>query len=169
VKTEVYSVLLTATMWHYCREKSLLCFCSFQYSLHCWQRCKYFSNTKGRHCCISMTAVVRRKLESFTLHVHYQPFGLLFFPLRLKIEFYTLSWLVLDRVAEQSTRRRGSAAARLLGLPVRIPPGACMFVCCECCVCQVEVSATGWSLVQRSLTDCVLSLGVISKRQEWGG
>ena len=28
--------------------------------------------------------------------------------------------------------RRGSAAARLLGLLVRIPPGAWMFVCCEC-------------------------------------
>ena len=31
--------------------------------------------------------------------------------------------------------RRGSAAARLLGLRVRIPPGAWMFVCCVvCCV-----------------------------------
>ena len=30
--------------------------------------------------------------------------------------------------------RRGSAVARLLGLWVRIPPGAWMFVCCECCV-----------------------------------
>jgi hypothetical protein len=30
--------------------------------------------------------------------------------------------------------RRGSAAARLLGLRVRIPPGAWMFVSCECCV-----------------------------------
>ena len=29
---------------------------------------------------------------------------------------------------------RRSAAARLLGLWVRIPPGAWMFVCCECCV-----------------------------------
>ena len=39
--------------------------------------------------------------------------------------------------------RRRSAAARLLGLWVRIPPGAWTFVCCECCVCcQVEVSAT---------------------------
>jgi hypothetical protein len=38
------------------------------------------------------------------------------------------------------------------------------FVCC-----QVEVSATGWSLVQRSPTDCVVSLCVISKPQEWGG
>jgi hypothetical protein len=30
--------------------------------------------------------------------------------------------------------RRGSAAARLLGLRVRIQPRARMFVCCECCV-----------------------------------
>ena len=30
--------------------------------------------------------------------------------------------------------RRESAAARLLRLWVRIPPGAWMFVCCECCV-----------------------------------
>ena len=30
--------------------------------------------------------------------------------------------------------RRRSSAARLLRLSVRIPPGAWMFVCCECCV-----------------------------------
>ena len=30
--------------------------------------------------------------------------------------------------------RRRSAAARRLRLWVRIPPGAWMFVCCECCV-----------------------------------
>ena len=30
--------------------------------------------------------------------------------------------------------RRGSAAARLLGLWVRTPPGAWISVCCECCV-----------------------------------
>ena len=30
--------------------------------------------------------------------------------------------------------RSRSASARLLRLWVRIPPGACMFVCCECCV-----------------------------------
>ena len=35
--------------------------------------------------------------------------------------------------------RRRSAAARLLRSWVRIPPGAGIFVCCECC--QVEVSA----------------------------
>jgi hypothetical protein len=36
-------------------------------------------------------------------------------------------------------------------------------------VCQVEVSAMGWSLVQRSLIDCGASLCVISKPQDWGG
>jgi hypothetical protein len=37
------------------------------------------------------------------------------------------------------------------------------------CVCQVQVSATGWSLVQRSPTDCGVSLCVISRPQERGG
>jgi hypothetical protein len=32
-----------------------------------------------------------------------------------------------------------------------------MSVSCECCVCQVEVSATGWSLVQKNPTECGLS------------
>jgi hypothetical protein len=33
-----------------------------------------------------------------------------------------------------------------------------MSVCCECCVmCHVEVFATGWSLVQRSPTECGVS------------
>jgi hypothetical protein len=35
--------------------------------------------------------------------------------------------------------------------------------------CQIEVSATNWSLVQRSPTDCGASLCVIWKPQEWGG
>ena len=34
--------------------------------------------------------------------------------------------------------RRRSAAARLLRSLVRIPPGAWMFVCCECCVLSVR-------------------------------
>ena len=37
------------------------------------------------------------------------------------------------------------------------------------CVCQVEVSATSWSLVQRSPTDCGASLCVTSEPPEWGG
>jgi hypothetical protein len=48
--------------------------------------------------------------------------------------------------------RRRSAAKRLLGSWVRIPPWAVCLVQCLCC--QVEVSATGRSFVQRSPTDC---------------
>ena len=47
------------------------------------------------------------------------------------------------------------AAARLLGLQLRVPPTVWMSVCCECC--QVEGSASGWSLVQRSPTGCGVS------------
>jgi len=35
--------------------------------------------------------------------------------------------------------------------------------------CQIEDSATSWSLVQRSPTDCDASLCVTKKPQEWGG
>jgi hypothetical protein len=65
--------------------------------------------------------------------------------------------------------RRRSTAARLLRSRVRIPPWTWMFsvVCVVCC--QVEVSATSWSLVHRSLTDCGASLCVIKKPRERGG
>ena len=54
--------------------------------------------------------------------------------------------------------RLRSEAVRLLKMWVRIPRGD-MDVCRECCVCcQVEVSATNWSLVQRSPTDSGVSL-----------
>ena len=53
-------------------------------------------------------------------------------------------------------------AAHLLRSWVRIPPGAWIFVCRECRVLSGrEVSATSWSLVQRSPTDCGASLCVI--------
>ena len=53
--------------------------------------------------------------------------------------------------------RRGPAASRLLGLWVQIPPGAWMSVSCECCVLS-EVSVTSWWLVQRSPTECGVSV-----------
>lgn len=57
---------------------------------------------------------------------------------------------------------RGSVVVCLLGLRVRLPLGACMYVCCEHCVCYlVEVSATGRLHVQRRHTDCDVSLCVI--------
>ena len=49
--------------------------------------------------------------------------------------------------------RRGSTAACLLGLWVRIPPGLWMSVSCECCALSGTGLCTGWSLVQRSPTD----------------
>ena len=55
--------------------------------------------------------------------------------------------------------RRRSAAARLLRLWVRIPPGGMDVVSVVCC--QVEVSATSWSLVQMSPADCGALLCVI--------
>ena len=64
--------------------------------------------------------------------------------------------------------RRRSMVACLLRSWVRIPPGAWMFVCCECCVLS-EVSAMDWSLVQRSPTNCGTSLYVIKKSHKRGG
>ena len=44
----------------------------------------------------------------------------------------------------------------------------CLSVVSVLC-CQVEVSATGWSLAQRGSTDCGASLCVIYIPREWGG
>jgi hypothetical protein len=63
--------------------------------------------------------------------------------------------LMLGRSQWPRGLRCGSAAVRLLGMRVRIPPRVWMSVSCECC--QVEVSATDWSLVQRSPTECGVS------------
>ena len=50
--------------------------------------------------------------------------------------------------------RRRSVAARLLKLWVRTPPGhGCLSVVIVVC-CQIQNSATSWSLIQRSPTDC---------------
>jgi len=61
-----------------------------------------------------------------------------------------------------------AAAARLLRLWVWIARGAWTSVVSVVC-CQVEVSATSWSLVQRIPTYCGASLCVIYKPREWGG
>ena len=41
---------------------------------------------------------------------------------------------LIRRLKIKGNFRRGSAAARLLGSRVRVPPVAWMSVCCECCV-----------------------------------
>jgi len=45
-------------------------------------------------------------------------------------------------------------------------PAGYMDVCCKCCVFQVVVSATSWSIVQRSPIDNGASLCVIYKLQD---
>jgi hypothetical protein len=61
--------------------------------------------------------------------------------------------------------RRRSTAARLLRLRVRIPTGAWTFclVSVECC--QLRPSAPGWSLVQRSPTECGASLFIKTRKR----
>jgi hypothetical protein len=53
--------------------------------------------------------------------------------------------------------RRVSAAARLMGLWVRISRGGTDVSVVSVVCCQVEVSTSGWSLVQRSPTECGVS------------
>ena len=53
--------------------------------------------------------------------------------------------------------RHRSAAARLLRLWVRIPPGHGFLSVVSVVFCQVEVSSTSWSLFQRSPTDIAAS------------
>ena len=64
----------------------------------------------------------------------------------------------------------GSVAAGLMGLWVRIPPTAWMSLSCAYCILLVEVSASGWSVVQKSLTECgefVRDCGASTMRRLW--
>ena len=49
------------------------------------------------------------------------------------VNYFDSAYLVCRSQWPRGLMRR-SVAARLLRLWVRIPPGAWMFVCCECCV-----------------------------------
>ena len=99
--------------------------------------------------------------------------GHLFLWPRLCLTENTVSAIMIRRITERGIHakcrsqwprglKRRSAAARLLKLWVRIPPGAWMSVVSVVC-CHVEVSATHWSLIQRSPTDCVVCRRVWSR------
>ena len=61
---------------------------------------------------------------------------------------------------------RGSTAACFLGIPIRIPQGAGMSMSFECCVCcQLNISATGRSLVQ-GVPPSVVCLSVMQEFTE---
>jgi hypothetical protein len=68
-------------------------------------------------------------------------------------------------VSSVFTLQNNKAAACLLGLRVRIPPGHGSLSLVNVVCCQAEVSTTGRSLAQRSPTDCVVFLCVIYKCQ----
>jgi hypothetical protein len=72
---------------------------------------------------------------------------------------YFVNHLFVSRSQWPRGLKRRSVAARLLGSRVRISLGVWMFVSCVymlCCPVQVEVTATGWSLVQRRPTVCLI-------------
>jgi hypothetical protein len=62
---------------------------------------------------------------------------------------------------------RGSAAAGLLGLRVRIPPGAWISAFCECCVFSGRGLCDAWPLVQSAPTKCGVS--ECDRSIQWGG
>ena len=67
-----------------------------------------------------------------------------------------IKWLINHRQSQwQRGLRRWSTVARLLGLQVLIPRMALSLASVVCC--QVEVSASGSSLVLRSATECGVS------------
>jgi hypothetical protein len=71
---------------------------------------------------------------------------LIFFSMRAiyRVHLIILDFVILTTYSEQYKSwsrfqwprglRRWCTAVRLLGLPVQIPPGACISVSCECCV-----------------------------------
>jgi len=95
-------------------------------------------------------------------------------PARL-LQILQLSWILIRANINDSWSqrprglRRRSVSTRSLRLWVWIPPGEWMLSIVRLVCCQVEVSATSWSLAQRSPTDCGASLNVIKKPREWGG
>jgi len=68
----------------------------------------------------------------------------------------SLKHIVYSRSAWSRGLRRGSAAARFLGLSARIPPGSWMFVSCVCFVLSGRSLCIGLVTVQRSPTECGL-------------
>ena len=78
-------------------------------------------------------------------------------------QIYENGYLFCCRSQWPRVLNRGSAAARLPGLWVWIPPGhgylSLVIVVC----CRVGISASGWSVVQRSPTAC----GVSNRSWSW--
>jgi len=75
----------------------------------------------------------------------------------LLVYIYIYIYIYIRRSQWPRCVRRRFAATRLLGLRIRIPPGAWMFVSVSVVCCQGEVSESCRSLVQKSPTECDVS------------
>jgi hypothetical protein len=91
---------------------------------------RFMKNFRSLFCCLNFKSLSNRKRKNFNLSMKF-----------------------LRRSQWLHSLRRGSVNARLLGLRVRIPPGARMSLESVAC-CQEEVFASGRSLVRRSPTKC---------------
>jgi len=91
---------------------------------------RFMKNFRSLFCCLHFKPLCNRKRKKFNISMKF-----------------------LRRSQWLHSLRRGSVDARLLGLRVRIPPGARMFLESFVC-CQEEVFASGRSLVRRSPTKC---------------
>jgi len=65
--------------------------------------------------------------------------------------------------------RRGSAAVRLLGLRVRIPPESWLSVCCECCVLSGRCLCVRLITYPGGVLRSVVCLSAIMKPWRLGG
>ena len=78
------------------------------------------------------------RVTVFTLHVLCRENRRSIFNKSLKLLYHNYIFVYCSCVGCRSQwprgLTRGSAAGRLLGMRVRIPPGSWMSVCCECCV-----------------------------------
>jgi len=94
-----------------------------------------YAQKKPRTDLLLLTCFLRVKICSSSFGMLISTMGSVFVA-KLLCQFLELYEVNLDSCRSQWPRglRRRSAAARLLRSWVRIPPGAWMFVCCECCV-----------------------------------
>ena len=103
-----------------------------------------------QHTSFCITACTRRTDKHKHKHTHTQPHIIRQLP-ALRNQKSQINWsannILQTPILVPRGLRRGSAAARLLGLWVRILRGAWMAVCCECCVLSGRGLCYGWLFV----------------------
>jgi hypothetical protein len=167
------SLLLITTLWlTVFTWQGQINYCPYKYwvNLHVKLHDDNSTDRPRHHCHLSVTVLIKPSWGTckFLRWVHYCHLTQSIENFKIVEVFktgYILFNFVQSKLADCRSQwprglTRRSGAARLLGLWVRIPVGAWMFVSCECC--QVEVSATSWSLVQGVLPTVV-------RRCVWSG